>query len=216
LGTFTGEDNEKVLYRYNRMDAKQLYNYPAEKLKNDTSLLNPGMRDLQEMTGNSLTLLIVTLLLLYLVLGAQFESFSIPLLFLLSLPPAFSGALLFLVISGNTLNINAIIALVVLFGISVNNAILLYEACISKKSEYGRTQFPRETIISACTGKLRAVMVTTVTTVAALIPFAIDPQKMNAQSSLSVAVIGGLIFSFVLVLTVIPLCFNFILSRRKG
>ena len=61
-------------------------------------------------------------------MGAQFESFRIPLFMLISLPPAFAGAFMLLFFLGQTLNINSIIALVILFGTSVNNAIILYEA----------------------------------------------------------------------------------------
>jgi multidrug efflux pump subunit AcrB len=201
LGRLTREQNEKILYRYNRADAKILYNYPREKLSGNSELENPGDRELREMTENGIYLLIITVLLLYLVLGAQFESFVMPLLFLAALPPSFAGALLFLVLSGNSLNINSVIALIVLFGISVNNSILLYEACTAQK------KLNANTLAVSCGGKLRAILATTLTTIIAQIPFAVDPQKTNAQSSLSAAVIGGLIFSLALVLTVIPLCF---------
>jgi multidrug efflux pump subunit AcrB len=201
LGNLTEEENEKILYRYNRADAKILYNLPREKLAGNSELENPGDRELREMTENGIYLLIITILLLYLVLGAQFESFVMPLLFLAALPPSFAGALLFLVLSGNSLNINSVIALIVLFGISVNNSILLYEACTAQKEPNANT------IAVSCGGKLRAILVTTLTTIIAQIPFAVDPQKTNAQSSLSAAVIGGLVFSLALVLTVIPFCF---------
>jgi multidrug efflux pump subunit AcrB len=207
LGNLTRQENEKILYRYNRADAKILYNFPAEKLGANSALENPGRQELREMTVNGVYLLVVTVLLLYLVLGAQFESFIMPLLFLLALPPSFTGALLFLVISGNSLNINSVIALIVLFGISVNNSILLYEASIAQK------EIRLNTLAASCGRKLRAILVTTVTTVIAQIPFAFDPQRINSQSSLSIAVIGGLIFSLALVLTVIPLCFFVMLSK---
>ena len=141
-------------------------------------------------------------------MGAQFESFSIPFLLLLALPPAFSGAFLSLVLAGKSININSIIALIVLFGVSVNNSILLYESCIAKIT------LNKKTILEACWEKLRAILITNLTTIGALIPFAIDPDNISAQSSLSLAIIGGLLFSVIIVLIVIPVVFFLVLPKR--
>lgn len=211
LGTVTQELNEKVLYRYNRKDSKILkppFVFSEESAETE-GLLSLQKLELQEMIGNSMYLLFVIIILLYLVMGAQFESFVIPALFLLSLPPAFSGALAVLGIFGKSLNINSIIALVVLFGTSVNNAILLYESCVSK------SVLNEKTIIASCKDKLRSILVTNITTICALIPFAIDPYNINAQSSLALAVIGGLLVSMIIVLAVIPVVFSVTLIKRK-
>ncbi|GHV39355.1 multidrug ABC transporter [Spirochaetia bacterium] len=214
LGAITGETREQVLYRYNRRDAKEI-RFPADnigalipaELMEGCDLVFPGAAELKEMIQSGLLLLMVTILLLYLTMGAQFESFVIPLLLLISLPPAFSGAFLFLLLSGNSLNINSIIALIILFGISINNSILLYESC---------GDFNRKAIIDSCRNKLQAVLITNTTTIIALIPFAIDPLRINAQASLSVAVIGGLLFSLVLVLLVVPVCFLYVLPEKQN
>ncbi|GHV96193.1 multidrug ABC transporter [Spirochaetia bacterium] len=200
LGTIENKTNEKILYRYNRKDAKQI---PYITLKQEMNIKaeSPGRNDLQEMIHNAIFLLIIIVILLYLILGAQFESFIIPVLLLIALPPAFSGAFLSLLITANTLNINSIIALVILFGISINNSILLYESCISKPI------IEQKTIVESCTEKLQAILITNATTIVALLPFAIDPHHTSAQSSLSIAIIGGLLFSTVIVLLVIPVVF---------
>jgi HAE1 family hydrophobic/amphiphilic exporter-1 len=177
-------------------------------------VVSPGAAELKEMIRSGLVLLMVTILLLYLTMGAQFESFIIPLLLLISLPPAFSGAFLFLLISHNSLNINSIIALIILFGISINNSILLYESCIVPKTE-GR-EINKKSIIDSCRSKLQAILITNTTTIIALIPFAIDPLRINAQASLSIAVIGGLLFSTILVLTVVPVCFLYVLPAKQN
>lgn len=219
LGSITGEIREQVLYRYNRRDAKEIRFpvstdiIPAEQMEG-CDLVSPGTTELNEMIRSGLLLLMVTILLLYLTMGAQFESFIIPLLLLISLPPAFSGAFLFLLISDNSMNINSIIALVILFGISINNSILLYESCISPKA-MGRN-IDRKSIIDSCRNKLQAILITNTTTIIALIPFAIDPLHINAQTSLSIAVIGGLLFSTILVLTVVPVCFLYVLPEQKN
>jgi multidrug efflux pump subunit AcrB len=211
LGTITEQINEKVLYRYNRKDAKQILNaIPITKSNNlYNSLISPGKDELKEMTNNGIFLLFITILLLYLVMGAQFESFILPLLLLIALPPAFSGAFLLLLITSNSLNINSIIALIILFGISINNSILLYESCNSY------TVLNKKLIITACANKLRAILITNLTTIVALLPFAIDPIHINAQSSLSIAVIGGLLFSFILVLLIVPVCFLYFLPKKE-
>jgi multidrug efflux pump subunit AcrB len=209
LGSITDQTNEKVLYRYNRMDAKQLLDYTTP----DTPLnmVTPGREDLREMANNGIFLLIATILLLYFVMGAQFESFIIPFLMLIALPPAFSGAILFLFLTNNSMNINSIIALVILFGISINNSILLYESC------HEAAVITKSSIIVSCRKKLRAILITNLTTIIALVPFAIDPAHSSAQSSLSIAIIGGLLFSVILVLFVVPFLFlHFLPGRRPG
>lgn len=205
LGKFEIRENEKILYRYNRKDAKII----VSPTKDVSNLISLKKLDIDEMLSDGKLLIIVVLFLLYLVMGAQFESFSIPLLLMLALPPAFSGAFLFLLVFNQTLNINSIIALVVLFGTSVNNSILLYEACKMQKT------ITDDSIIQCCTGKLRSIFVTNFTTIFALIPFSIDPKHINAQSSLSLAIVGGLMVSLILVLFVIPVIFAKNLKTKK-
>jgi len=207
LGSITEMDNEKVLFRYNRRDAKQLLNFIPDNEKN-LNVISPGRMELTELARNALFLIIITIILLYLVLGAQFESFILPLVLLIALPPAFSGAFFALLITGNSLNINSIVALIILFGISINNSILLYESYINQKTR------GKEALIAACASKLRAILITNATTIIALLPFAIDPLRLNAQSSLAVAIIGGIIFSTVIVLVILPPIFLFILPKQ--
>jgi HAE1 family hydrophobic/amphiphilic exporter-1 len=127
---------------------------------------------------------------------------------LVALPPAFSGAFFALLISGNSLNINSIVALIILFGISINNSILLYESYISQKTR------GKEALVTACVSKLRAILITNATTIIALLPFAIDPFRLNAQSPLAVAIIGGIIFSTIIVLVILPPIFLLVLPNR--
>lgn len=212
LGTISEKSNEKVLYRFNRKDAKQLLNLSNLKHFTNNTENNfefPGKQELKEMTNSSFYLLLITILLLYLIMGAQFESFIIPLLLLCALPPAFSGSFLFLAIFGKSININSIIALVVLFGTSVNNSIILYEGCIINK------KITIQSIINSSKEKLRAIFITNMTTICALIPFAVDPHNTSAQSSMALAIIGGLIVSVILVLGVIPILFSYTLPKRN-
>lgn len=209
FGKIEIRQNEKILYRYNRKDAKILHNAVFEKEPESENIISLKANDINEMIGDGSVLIIIVVLLLYLILGAQFESFSIPLILMIALPPAFSGAFLFLFIFNKTLNINSIIALVVLFGTSVNNTILLYESCTLTP------KITNESIINNSVRKLRSLLVTNLTTIFALIPFAIDPKHVNAQSSMSLAIIGGLIVSLILVLFVIPVLFSKTLKSKE-
>jgi len=207
LGTITEKNNEKVLYRYNRKDAKQLVNF--NQINDKTlDILSPGKMELTELSRNAIFLIFITIILLYLALGAQFESFILPVILLIALPPAFSGALFALLITGNTININSIVALIILFSISINNSILLYETYTLQKERN------KETLIDSCAHKLRAILITNITTIVALLPFAIDPFRYNAQSSLAIAIIGGLIFSVIIVLIILPPVFLYILPKK--
>lgn len=214
LGKLEAKENDKTLYRYNRKDSKLIQadentSFGGLPLTNVVSLEKV---ELSQMLSNGLVLLAVALVLLYLVMGAQFQSFSIPFLLLVTIPPSFSGGMVCLAITGYPLSIYGVIALVVLFGTSVNNSILLFEGCFS--SGIATTD---ESILYGCKKKLRAVLVTNISTIFALLPFTIDPMRKNSQTSMSVCITGGLIFSLVLVLVVMPPLFSILLrKRRKG
>lgn len=210
LGSIHEEVHEKILYRYNRKYAKRIIPVqPFSVQEGDAGITDLRNTELREMLGDGVFLIVIVLLLLYLVMGAQFESCKIPVVLLFSLLPAFSGAFLFLAVFGKTVNVNSIIALVVLFGLAVNNAVLLYENCLSA----GKTT--ERSVIVLCAEKLRAVCITTFTSIFAMIPFAIDPAGKSSQSALSVAIIGGLLFSMMLVLFVLPV-FLLRFMKKKG
>jgi multidrug efflux pump subunit AcrB len=208
LGALGEEEGETVLYRYNRGDAK-IFAFPLPReLETKYSVVSPGREEITEMIRTGLVLLAVTIVLLYLSMGAQFESFLVPLILLLAIPPSFAGAFFLLLITGVRPDINSLIALVVLFGISINNSIILYESCRAPEGAASRGR-RISFIIENCVKKLRALLITNITTLIALVPFAIDPFGVNSQASLSIALIGGLIFSLILVLLIVPLCFSF-------
>lgn len=208
LGKIEEKNIEKIFYRYNRKEAK-IINLSKDKVKGK-DLLSLEKKKYQEMFANAVYLLLIVLLLLYCVMGAQFESFVIPLLILLAIPPAFFGSFFVLLIFRMSLNINSIIALVVLFGTVVNNAILLYENCLLQE------RISDETVIEASKQKLKPIIITTVSTLLALIPFTIDPLRRNSQTSMTMAIIGGLLISSIVVLFVIPPCLEIVLKKRNN
>ena len=198
LGNLVYKDNEKIFYRYNRCEAKISEDTNLLNFINTKEIINPNQETINELIKNSCLLIIIVILLLYCIMGAQFESFTIPVLMMFALPPAFTGAFLFLLIFNQTININSIIALVVLFGTSVNNSIIIYENIKDEKI------INIDNVCNASTQKFRSILITTLTSICALIPFSIDPLHKNAQSSMSIAIIGGLLFSFIIVLITVP------------
>lgn len=209
LGNIESETNEKILYRNNRKDAKILHLANSRTIPVSQDIISIEKIHLEELFGNAIILLGIIIFLLYFVMGAQFESFIIPLFMMLALPPAFSGAFIGLFIFNQTININSIIALVVLFGVSVNNAIILYEAIKELKKA------DKKNVIKACVGKLRVILLTTLTTVFALLPFAIDPLHKNSQSSMAIAIMFGLVVSLIIILYAIPPILEYTMSKRK-
>ena len=207
LGSVENKTNTKIFYRYNRKDAKKIA--LKEGVVPEDDYINPAALEFDELMHSAVFILIVVVLLLYCVMGAQFESFLIPLLMIAALPPAFSGAFLALKISGQSLNINSVIALVVLFGTSVNNSIILYE------SIKGAKKIDRESVINNSVRKLQSVLITSLTSILALIPFAIDPLHKISQQSMAVAIIGGLLLSLVVVLLVVPVILKKCLEVRE-
>lgn len=207
LGSFVEEKSEKILYRYNRKPAKIL----TGKIDMTDGQI-PSLMELEinELLGTAAVLLIIVLLLLYCLMGAQFQSFILPLMIMIALPPSFCGAFFALFICGQSININSIIALVVLFGTSVNNAIIIYEVCKELKD------ISVDSVIKASSCKLRVIAITTVTTIFALLPFAIDPFNKNSQVSMSIAIIGGLLLSTLIVLFVVPVIMESYFRKTKN
>jgi multidrug efflux pump subunit AcrB len=218
FGFFTEERREDVLFRYNRRDAKEIRGpIPREA---GLDLVSPGREEIDEMTKNGVFLLVVTGILLYLSMGAQFGSLTVPLVLLAAIPPACSGAFLSLLLTRHSLDSNSVIALITLFGVSINNSILLYESCAGKDPDKDPCEYPGKEpetggIAGNCAKKLRAILITNLTTLIALLPFTADPLGINAQASLAVALIGGLTCSLVLVLTVVPVCLPYTLPGNR-
>ncbi|MCD6122550.1 MAG: efflux RND transporter permease subunit, partial [Spirochaetales bacterium] len=144
----------------------------------------------------------VALLLLYLFLGAQFESFIEPLILLAALPLSLIGVIPMLILGGSSLNLNSALGILVLFGISVNNSIVLKNTIKHRTGRTGKADI--NTIVAGSAERLRPILITTITTIAALIPTAFNIFGESPQSSLALAVIGGLAVSSLLILFVIP------------
>ncbi|MBN2041121.1 MAG: efflux RND transporter permease subunit [Spirochaetes bacterium] len=141
---------------------------------------------------------ILAIVLIYMVLASQFQSFKNPLIIMLSIPIALIGISGLLLITGQTLNINSSIGIIMLCGIVVNNAIVLFNVIDDERK---RGQDLLQAVIEAGRKRLKPIIMTTATTVFALLPIAFGiGEGAELQQPLAIAVIGGLLVSTLLTL----------------
>jgi multidrug efflux pump subunit AcrB len=144
--------------------------------------------------------IILVLVLLYMTMGAQFESFSLPLILMLSIPFSLAGAGPALIISGSKIDSGAVLGLTALFGLVVNNSLILFEISEQKI----RAGLPvAAAVYRGARERLQAILITMTTTVFALLPLIFSPLG-NSQKSMAAAMIGGLTVSTLLSLFAIP------------
>lgn len=146
--------------------------------------------------------LLLALILIYMLLAAQFQSFKNPLIIMLSIPVAALGISGSLFITGKSLNINSGIGIIMLAGLVVNNAIVLFDYI---ERERLRGKHTEESIIAAGERRLKPILMTTATTIFALFPIALGiGEGSELQQPMAIAVIGGLTLSTFLTLIFIP------------
>lgn len=160
----------------------------------------------------------LAVVLVYMVLASQFQSFSLPLIIMCTIPLTLTGSSGALMITGQSLNINSGIGMVLLVGTVVNNAIVLVDRVLaSRAAGLGA----REALIEAGTRRVRPIIMTTATTVFAMIPVALGiGSGAEIQRPLAVTVTGGLLVSTALTLVVIPALYAVLYAgsdtRRSG
>ncbi|MCF8335031.1 MAG: efflux RND transporter permease subunit [Bacteroidales bacterium] len=156
--------------------------------------------------------LILSIILVYMVMASQFESLLHPMTILLSLPLAFTGPVFLFLGIGESFNIIAYIGIIMLAGIAVNNSIILVDA-IRRYQRQGMVK--RDAILQAGQNRIRPIVMTSITTILALLPLTIDfGQSAELRSPMAWAVIGGLITSTILTLVTIP-CVYYIFQRKE-
>ncbi len=146
--------------------------------------------------------LMLSVILLYLILVAQFKSFVDPVIILLALPPGLAGVLITLVVTGTTLNVMSLMGVVMLAGISMSDSILIVEFAHRMRVE-GREV--GEAVAEACRVRLRPILMTTLATIIGLIPMAFKlGEGSEAYAPLARAVVGGLLLSGSLAIFLVP------------
>ncbi len=171
------------------------------------------MMEMQEAFSGLITALILAVVLVYMVMAAQFESLLYPLIVMFTMPLAVIGVLFALFFAGQNFNVPSVMGIIVLAGIVVNNAIVLVDY-INQLRTRGRDV--HEAIIEAGGARLRPILMTTATTVLGLIPMALlGGSGTEMQRPLSIAIIGGLTVSTLLTLYVIPVAYDLATLRRR-
>ena len=165
--------------------------------------------------GSLMLALLVALGLVYFVLAAQFESFFMPVMIMMILPVAFTGALFALPLTGRDLSMISLVALIMLAGTVVNSSIILVDY-IRIRREQGESR--EEAILHACPLRVRPIMMTTLTTILAMVPMALGIGDTNEMmSDMGVTMMSGMIISTVITLLFTPVYYCVIdnIGHRK-
>ena len=218
------------LYRYNRFSAATVsaglssgitigqglneMDEIAKETLDDTfrTALAGESKDFRESSSSLMFAFVLALILIFLILAAQFESFKDPLIIMFTVPLAIAGALIFMWFTDVTMNIFSQIGIIMLIGLVTKNGILIVEFANQRQaSGLGKLQAVRE----AAAQRLRPILMTSFATVLGLIPLvATTGEGSNSRYAMGMAVIGGMIISTFLTLYVVPAVYLFISTDR--
>lgn len=187
----------------------------ADKLLDETftTSLAGTSRDLAESSSNTSFAFVLAIILVYLILAAQFESFIDPLTILVTVPLAVAGAFISLYLFGQTLNIFSQIGMIMLIGLVTKNGILIVEFSNQKREE-GMSRL--DAVLEASRLRLRPILMTSLTMVLGTLPIALSlGAASTSRQPLGVVVVGGVLFSLILTLFVIPAMYSYLSRQRK-
>ncbi len=230
LITMDEQSSPPQLYRYNRFVSATISANLAGKTKlgeglaamdriadevlDDTysTALAGQSKEFMESSGNLYFAFAFALILIYLVLSAQFESFRDPLIIMFTVPLALAGTLLSLWYFGESLNIFSQIGIIMLIGLVSKNGILIVEFANQRKA---KGMSINESIVGAAKARFRPILMTSLSTVLGILPIALAlGAGSESRVSMGIAVIGGLIFSTMLTLFVIPAIYTYLTSEK--
>jgi multidrug efflux pump subunit AcrB len=201
-----GEDLASIANRIDRIIAETR---PAAGLDIALRGMVQGMRSSFQSFALGLVLAVV---LLYLILVAQFRSFLDPFLILLAVPPGLAGVLVTLWLTGTTLNVMSLMGVVMLTGIAVSNSILIVEFTRQLRE---RGMDVREAVAQACRVRLRPVLMTSLATIIGLLPMALKlGEGSEAYAPLARALLGGLALSVLLTVFLVPAAYFLVYHRE--
>lgn len=169
----------------------------------DVSLYVGGnYEDQQESFSSLIMLLLLSLMLVYIVMAAQFESFKMPFIIMMAIPFAFTGVVLALLMTNTPLSIVAALGAVMLVGIVTKNGIVLIDF-INLMRERGVPLY--EAIARSCHSRLRPVLMTSLTTILGMVPMALSTgEGSETWRPMGIAVIGGMVFSTIITMIIVP------------
>lgn len=178
-----------------------------------STALTGASRDFAESSSNIVFAFLLALVLIYLLLAAQFESFVEPFIILLTVPMALSGALFSLWYFNQTLNIFSQIGMIMLIGLVTKNGILIIEFANQLREKGLKV---REALIEAATARMRPILMTSLATMLGALPIAMAlGAGSKSRMGMGIVIIGGLLLSMVLTLFVIPAIYSFMVKDKK-
>lgn len=206
-GNVKGRDLEQFIARAESIVA-------GVELPRNTRYVFSGEEEERRKAFNSLNQAIwLAIILVYMIMAAKFENIFQPFIIMLTVPMGLIGAFLFLLVSGNSLNIISGIGILVLIGIGVNDAIVKVEYSNQLRKE---GMGVREAVMTASRVRLRPILMTTFTTIFGLIPMALMTQTgSELQRPLALVIIGGLFFTTFLTLIFIPTCYELLENIKE-
>ena len=167
-----------------------------------TTYIGGSYEDQQESFGALILLMVLALMLVYIVMAAEFESYLMPFIIMLAIPFAFTGVILGLLITGSTLSIVAALGAVMLIGIVTKNGIVLIDY-INLMRERGYRMI--EAVALSCRSRLRPVLMTSFTTILGMVPMALSTgDGAETWQPMGISVIGGMVFSTIVTMLIVP------------
>ena len=169
-------------------------------------------KEYRESSSSLMFAFILALVLIYLILAAQFESFKDPFVIMLTVPLAVSGALIFMYFNGQTMNIYSQIGIIMLIGLVAKNGILIVEFA-NQKQETGIDKLTA--IREASIQRLRPILMTSVSTILGLVPLAFATgEGANGRIAMGISVVGGMLISTLLTMFIVPAVYTYVSTNR--
>jgi multidrug efflux pump len=219
------------LYRYNRFVAATIssglnagytigqglaeMDRIAAEVLDDTfrTALSGESKEFRESSSSLMFAFVLAIVLIFLVLAAQFESFKDPLVVMLTVPLAVAGALIFMWASGQTMNIFSQIGIIMLIGLVAKNGILIVEFA-NQKQAAGESK--ADAIREASQQRFRPILMTSFSTVLGLLPLVFaSAEGAQSRISMGMAVVGGMIISTIMTLYIVPAMYSYISTDRE-
>ena len=220
------------LYRYNRFNSatvsaglaqgyslgeglEEMDRIAAEVLDETfRTALEGESRNFRESSSSLLFAFGLAIILIFLVLAAQFESFKDPFVIMLTVPLAVFGALLFMWLFGVTMNIYSQIGIIMLIGLVAKNGILIVEFS-NQRQAAGMNKY--DAVMGASIQRLRPILMTSISTILGLLPLALATgEGANGRIAMGIAVVGGMLISTLLTLFVVPAMYMYLSTSRKS
>ena len=186
----------------------------AKEVLDDTfrTALAGDSKEFRESSSSLMFAFVLAIVLIYLILAAQFESFKDPLVIMLTVPLAVAGALIFMFATGQTMNIFSQIGIIMLIGLVAKNGILIVEFANQKQ---GTGVAKMQAIEEAALQRLRPILMTSASTILGLLPLAFATgEGANGRIAMGIAVVGGMLVSTIMTLYIVPAIYTYVSTNR--